>query len=260
MNSTELTKLAQSDPQVAEALLTLVKEATDQTQFNESIPSLAQANGGAGSPSATSGSQPAQLGQPGQGQPPMQDANAQAMQMAGNSPGIDMAKAFLQDVIQAAAGGDVNAQRVVAMTAAEMARADSGQAGPVVPQESPEAAAANQIVADPNAAPAAAPGAVPPAAAPAAAPAPAPAAEAAPTQAVVADATPPAEQAAQAGEAVGEAKGKEEGKKTGKEEGKKEEKKDEGKEKKKPPFMEKKSSYTPEDVATIVQLVRDGIL
>lgn len=175
MNKETLIKLAKENPEIMDALLTITKTAANEsTQFNESVPAI-----GAGNPNQ--GPTP-QGPMAGQGAAPVQapagaiDANAQAMAMAGQDQGVDpgaegakAAQTFFAPVFDAAAQGDPNAQKTLAIAAGEIARGvaqaaheattgepaaapmtEQGGAAPVaaVPA-SPEEAAANQIVADP---------------------------------------------------------------------------------------------------------------
>jgi hypothetical protein len=161
MNKEELLKLAKENKEVAEAIVFLTKSADDATQFNESIPAVGGAAPQQGAAAQPQQAVPIQAPQGAAAVP----ADQQALQMAGQgapapidpvSEGAKAAQAFLAPAFQAAAQGDVNAQRTVALAAGEVARGvaqaanEAGAGGAPAPvPATPEEQTADKVVAAP---------------------------------------------------------------------------------------------------------------
>lgn len=188
MTVEELIKKAQSDPEVANALI-LFSEAVEKraasnanTQFNESVPVLqtpanqqASGTGISGTAQQSGMSQPVMVDQaaPMGGQPAIGSGGegvvAEPIPEAPATPtdeAVYAAQTFLAPVFEAASQGDINAQNTIARAAGEIARgiAESAMSAGVVPAEqqipdgvmpppSPEAQVADQIVPDTKTAP-----------------------------------------------------------------------------------------------------------
>lgn len=184
MKIEDLIKKAQSDESIRNAMIayaeSIEKKAASNanTQFNESVPVVQQANNQQASGTGITGtaqqpnmSQPVMVDQapPTGGQPPIGsggdvavDPNAvQAEPSTPTDEAVYAAQSFLAPVFEAAAQGDVNAQNTIARAAGEIARgiaesAMSAGAVPaeqqipegVMPQATPEEQVANQIVPD----------------------------------------------------------------------------------------------------------------
>ena len=164
MNKESLLKLAHDNPEVAKALLYITKTAAGATNFDESVPAVA--GGQPQDPNAQQAAPAAPAGAPQApaGAAPM-PADQQALQMAGQGPapvdpseeGAKAARSFLAPAFQAAATGDVNAQRTLAVAAGEIAKgvasaaneAASGAAA-MPPPATPEEQVADQVVAAPD--------------------------------------------------------------------------------------------------------------
>ena len=150
MTQEELIKMAESDPELRDALVVftqaLEKTAQEDTQFSETVPAGAPAQG----------VPQEQAMPPGQEQVPPGQEQMMAAEPTGPNPSQEAAIAaqqFLAPVFDAAAQGDVNAQNTIARAAGEVARgvAEAAAGSISAPMEqampvSPEEQVANQVV------------------------------------------------------------------------------------------------------------------
>ena len=115
MKRDELIKLAKQDPKIVASIMELVKQAAPEgsqvpTQFNETVPA-------SGAPEAAPAPEAA-LAEAPVAEAPVAEASGPAEE------GAKAAQTFLAPAFEAAAQGDPNAQKTLAVAAGEVAKGD----------------------------------------------------------------------------------------------------------------------------------------